>query len=95
MALISLPNVTVGAVGQEAWWRRAACRGCDPEVFFPTGSTAPADVRQIERAKSVCRGCPVRECCLSWAMRFEAHGIWGGTTPAERRAERRAAPATA
>jgi hypothetical protein len=38
------------------------------------------------------RPCPVREQCLAWAMAEEKpgagedgrHGIWGGTTPAER-----------
>ena len=52
---------------------RAACLDHDPELFF---AESPADV---ERAKLVCRGCPVREICLTAAKRrAEPHGVWGG-----------------
>lgn len=52
---------------------RAACLDHDPELFF---AESPAEV---ERAKLVCRGCPVREACLSAAKRrAEPHGVWGG-----------------
>ncbi|HEX2857568.1 MAG TPA: WhiB family transcriptional regulator [Propionibacteriaceae bacterium] len=52
---------------------RAACLDHDPELFF---AESPADV---ERAKLVCHGCPVREVCLSAAKRrAEPHGVWGG-----------------
>jgi WhiB family redox-sensing transcriptional regulator len=49
------------------------CWDADPELFF---ADEPADV---ERAKSVCRGCPVRLACLSCALdRGEPWGVWGG-----------------
>ena len=52
---------------------RAACTDHDPDLFF---AESPDDV---ELAKSICRGCPVREVCLSAAKRrAEPHGVWGG-----------------
>jgi WhiB family redox-sensing transcriptional regulator len=69
------------------WTDRAACRapGIDPELFFPIGDSGPALV-QGAIAKDVCARCLVRQSCLTSALRRgEAHGIWGGTTPEERR----------
>ncbi|MFB9207567.1 WhiB family transcriptional regulator [Nonomuraea spiralis] len=37
-------------------------------------------------ARRICQGCPVRVQCLTWAVETgEAEGMWGGTTPDERR----------
>jgi WhiB family redox-sensing transcriptional regulator len=71
------------------WRDRAACRGEDPELFFPIGTTGRDYDAQVEEAKAVCRGCPVRTECLDWAYRTRADGIWGGTTEQERAAARR------
>lgn len=68
------------------WRSLAACRAVDPELFFPVGTGVPAAL-QAQKAKAVCRACPVREPCLEWALRSgEGSGIWGGTDPDERRA---------
>lgn len=51
----------------------APCRLNDPELWF---AESPDDV---ERAKSLCVGCPVRAQCLSEALeRGEPWGVWGG-----------------
>lgn len=48
------------------------CRS-DPELWF---AEAPADV---ERAKSLCRECPIQRACLAGALeRREPWGVWGG-----------------
>ena len=75
------------AVGDEISWRdRAACRGLDPEVFFPD----PGNCIGVERAKQVCAPCPVAWECLSYAIESnQTEGIWGGTTRGERRSLRR------
>jgi len=66
------------------WRDLAACRGEDPELFFPPGSGEAAPGR-ITTAKAVCRRCPVRSECLRWALDVEnQHGICGGTTQHER-----------
>lgn len=71
------------------WTERAACRDTDPELFFPIGSVGLA-LEQVDAAKAVCARCPVRTECLDWALRVgEAYGVWGGTTPEERRFLRR------
>jgi WhiB family redox-sensing transcriptional regulator len=68
---------------------RGACRQADPELFFPIAiATGPA-ARQVNAAKAVCDPCAVRANCLSYALEARPEGIWGGTTPDERRAARR------
>ena len=65
----------------EAWRTRGACRSVDPETFFP----APHE--PSEGAIALCATCDVRGPCLAWALRVgDCHGVWGGTTPRERRA---------
>ncbi|MGI9032453.1 MAG: WhiB family transcriptional regulator [Acidimicrobiales bacterium] len=70
----------------ESRWRdRAACRGRDPDVFFPVGSTGAA-VEETQVAKQLCGPCLVREECLQFALKTnQESGIWGGTTEDERR----------
>lgn len=63
-----------------SWRQRAACRGVDPDVFYPISD------EDAEEAKSICRECPVREACLEYALaNRERDGVWGGATERERR----------
>ena len=72
-----------------SWHQHAACRGEDPELFFPTGDTGPALFR-LQEAKRVCAGCAVRSLCLEWAVLAGIdYGVWGGLSEDERRAFRR------
>lgn len=49
------------------------CRSANPELWF---AESPADV---ELAKALCLGCPVRAECLAGALeRAEPWGVWGG-----------------
>lgn len=73
----------------EDWVRYGECRRYDPELFFPVSSVGPGG-SDAELAKAICRSCPVRQECLTWALRAgEADGVWGGTTPEDRRYLRR------
>jgi WhiB family redox-sensing transcriptional regulator len=66
------------------WQGWAACTGADPDLFFPDRGELALD------AKAVCATCPVIEECLAHALtHHEDHGVWGGTTPTERRRLRR------
>jgi WhiB family transcriptional regulator, redox-sensing transcriptional regulator len=66
------------------WWRAAACRDAEPELFFPISATA-ASSAQVKRAKLICASCPVRSECLSYALDHrQEQGIWGGLTDEER-----------
>jgi WhiB family redox-sensing transcriptional regulator len=63
-----------------AWRQRAACRGVDPDIFYP------ASEEEAEAAKAICAVCPVREPCLEYALvNRERDGVWGGATERERR----------
>jgi WhiB family transcriptional regulator, redox-sensing transcriptional regulator len=45
-----------------------------------------AEAELAYRAKEVCDVCPVRMCCLTFAIKNnETEGIWGGLTPGERK----------
>lgn len=71
------------------WRQKAACLDEDPELFFPIGTTGPA-LEQVERAKQICRRCPVIEQCLEWALETNQDaGVWGGLSEDERRTLRR------
>ncbi len=69
----------------QVWRDRAACRGTDPEVFFPVAESGPAREAQVAAAKAVCAGCPVRAECLTEALARIPYGIAGGLTENERR----------
>lgn len=69
------------------WMARGACQGEDPELFFPIAVQGPA-LHQVSAAKAVCRRCAVRAVCFSFGLENSQDGIWGGTTPEERRAIR-------
>lgn len=62
------------------WRQHAACRGLDPEIFYP------GDDEEAERAKAVCGQCDVQDTCLEHALGSrERDGVWGGATEKERR----------
>ena len=49
------------------------CRANDAELWFAERT------EEVERAKALCSGCPVREGCLAGAVaRQEPWGVWGG-----------------
>lgn len=49
------------------------CRSHDADLWF---AESPAEV---EQAKALCAGCPLRQACLAGALeRREPWGVWGG-----------------
>lgn len=67
----------------DSWRADAACRGADPELFYPERFGHGDDVRA---AKKICESCPVEMSCLAYAIdTSQAWGIWGGRTERERR----------
>jgi WhiB family redox-sensing transcriptional regulator len=61
------------------WMLEGLCSQTDPELFFPEKS------KHGNQAKLICIGCPVREKCLSYALKNdERHGVWGGKSERER-----------
>jgi WhiB family redox-sensing transcriptional regulator len=64
------------------------CSQYDLEIFFPEEYTDEA----VAAAKEVCSNCWIKDKCLSFALSTnEKEGVWGGTTPKERRSIRRKA----
>lgn len=78
------------ATRPRSWVFKGACRGADPELFFPEieGRIWDNDPR-VQKAKAICRRCPVSTQCLFAAIRDREVGIWAGTTPSEREQLRR------
>jgi WhiB family transcriptional regulator, redox-sensing transcriptional regulator len=69
----------------EGWRNSASCRDSDPDLFYPLGRGRAA-FEQAEVAKAVCRDCPSREPCLAYALVTRQDlGVWGGTSPEDRR----------
>lgn len=62
------------------------CRQVGVEFFFPDNGGEAGDYLF---ARTICSGCGVREQCLEWALRHESYGMWGGTTPLQRKEIRR------
>lgn len=70
------------------WVTDAACRGMDPDLFFPDRG----EVDSAAKARAVCESCPVIDACRSYAVAAnERDGIWGGLSEKQRRRLRRAA----
>lgn len=70
----------------QLWRKQAACIDLNSDSFFLAGD----DLEGMRRAQEICATCPVREPCLEFALASnQSLGIWGGTTPNERRRLRR------
>jgi hypothetical protein len=63
-----------------------------PNIFFPEDYLGTTDAKTISMvtatAREICLRCPVMAKCLKVGM-FEEYGIYGGTTPAQRKQLRR------
>lgn len=84
------PNKTAKCV------RFPATKDYDPWYGDTEDEEDPLD--EMEEAKAICNGtfdgieCPLREACLEFALdNNERYGVWGGLTPGERLAVRKAA----
>ena len=69
---------------------RGLCRDMDPDLWFPEfdeRTTEYAD--QAKQAVAICNVCPVKDECLAYGLKHEDYGIWGGTTPSQRREMRK------
>lgn len=77
-----------------AWRKNAACRGADPETFFPIfkrgrGANLQSDPA-FHAAMAYCDACPVLEPCRRFAIDTgQDYGIWGGMDEEQRRELRR------
>jgi WhiB family redox-sensing transcriptional regulator len=87
-AAVGAWNALQGALVLLGW--RVACVS-DPEAWWSTAKSAAGAERQAD-AVEACSWCPVIGFCRDYALvAREVEGVWGGTTPAERRARNRVA----
>jgi hypothetical protein len=88
--VVALPALSVS---RPTWHDLAACRGRGPAAFYAerssrqrpgeNGTTSGRGTTTYRQALQLCGVCPVRAQCAE-AGAHEAHGVWGGQTPAER-----------
>src|SRR5690606_40138684 len=70
------------ALAVPSWRNQARCRNVPEEelnAFFPWTSgesdrAEPSDIRKV--TETYCKGCPVRDECLDFAVNFGCQGIW-------------------
>ncbi len=59
-----------------------ACAGQDPEISFPASQRYAEAIPALR----ICRQCPIRTACGTWAINTrQEFGVWGGMTPLQRR----------
>lgn len=71
------PYIRAAPVGDRPWLGAAACRGLDPNIFFPESGEA------VTEPLAICARCTVMTECRTWAVaHVTSHhgGIWGGLT---------------
>jgi hypothetical protein len=72
---------------REVDWGEAECAGAPLSLFF----ILEEDKRVIammgtEPVRRICGACPIWRACLSYAMKHEDYGMWGGLLTKERQA---------
>ena len=65
----------------EPWMTEALCAQIGGDLWFPDQGGP------VQAAKNICATCPVRAECLEFALAAVENpvGVWGGTSPNERR----------
>ena len=62
-----------------AFFDEAICLGAEPSIFDGDSLT------DVLEAKKICSACPIQAMCLEWATQTQDTGVWGGSTPDERK----------
>lgn len=67
------------------WQALGRCRLLGPDLFFPEDAGRTGLRAREERAKQICRSCPVLTRCRAHALATrEPHGVWGAMSASER-----------
>ncbi len=70
----------------ESWRELASCKGIDTNIFVPKDRGAGTGRNVYAKARKFCDSCPVKNECLMFALESKMEfGMFGGTTPRERR----------
>lgn len=68
------------------WGVEAACLDESPDTFYVDGSSGKDE--KLQKAKDICRTCPVAKICLAFAFESDTHDyyVMGGMIGSERKA---------
>lgn len=74
---------TADVIAEASWTKMALCAAHPGQGWwFPEDY----DDKDASKAIAICRACPVQDECLSYAIATgQSEGIWGSTTPSQRR----------
>jgi WhiB family redox-sensing transcriptional regulator len=62
------------------------CTTYSTDIFYPE----EYEEENVAQAKTICNDCWIKDKCLAYALSTnEKEGVWGGTTPIERKRIRR------
>lgn len=62
------------------------CTSYNTDIFYPEDY----EEASVAQAKTICNDCWIKDKCLAFALSTnEKEGVWGGTTPRERKRIRR------
>ena len=75
----SLKEVLSFSLELPAFFDDAICLGAEPSIFDGDSLT------DVLEAKKICSACPIQAMCLDWATQTQDAGVWGGSTPDERK----------
>jgi WhiB family redox-sensing transcriptional regulator len=68
------------------WRTKAACKGMNPDIFYPEHEDGRMPRSYYDDARRICRSCEVSEKCLAEALDNNiVDGMWGGLTPKQRK----------
>jgi WhiB family redox-sensing transcriptional regulator len=87
---VGFATALAASLRDQHWMDDALCveMGLPVDFFFP----AKGDTAQSQRARAVCRQCPVTAQCERWAIDTDpGFGVFGNTTAMERRESQRGA----
>ena len=74
-------------IEDEQWKVNANCVGTDEDAWFRDSGEYDWDT-----LTRICNNCDVKTECYNYALKYDMLGFWAGTTAAQRRRVRRAAP---
>lgn len=85
---VAVRSYSAAEINAGEWMEEAACKN-KTDLFFPKRHK---DITYIAEARRICRGCPVVDPCLEYALMFphqDMHGVWAGKTPRQLGAEQK------
>ncbi len=80
----------MGSLRKPSEYERPLCAEIGGDLFFSddVDTRSTDSLRRFRMAKKICNSCEHIEECARWGLENEVYGIWGGTSPTDRRETR-------